>query len=180
MEIGHFLKTGIELSYFSHTDTGVLSEKSETFGVSMKGIEISEVFIDSIHWFLFGCSNEKNGSISTLDSIFLGWWLVVWNRVSYFDITYREWNVQWCVNFFWNLSSLSNWLWGCGNNWLWSSFNDWLWSGNGLWFSKVLIIGLGKFLILIFSKLSSLNINKLYIVNFLSHSQVGWSSKGLG
>jgi hypothetical protein len=49
MEISYFLKTGIELSNFSHTDSRVLSEKSERFGVCVKRKDISEVFIDSEH-----------------------------------------------------------------------------------------------------------------------------------
>jgi len=161
MEISRFLKTGIELSYFAHTDTWVLSEKSESFGVCVKRIEITEVFIDSVHWFLFRSGNEKNMSISTLNSVFFCWWHVSFNRVSLFDISNGEWNFQRWINCNWSWSSYWSSL-----NWLWSSFNDWLCFGLDLWFSKVFIVGLGKFLILIFSKLSSLNINKLYVVNF--------------
>lgn len=195
MEISQFVKSSIELSYFSSSNSWVLSEQSETFGVSIKRFEIGEVFIDSIHWFLFRSSNEKNGSISTLDGVFFGWWLIVWNRVSLFDITNREWRVQWFSYCFGSLSfisfgplsfiragggwsSLNDWFWS-GNNWLWSRYDNFF---NMLWFSKVFIIGsiLGVFLILFFSELSSLNINKLYVVNSLSHSQVSWSGKHLG
>lgn len=197
MEIGHLLKTFSELFHFTHTNTCVLSEKSETFGANIKRIEIAEVFIDSVQWFLFRSSDEKNGSISTLDGVFLWRWLVVWGRVSYFDISNSEWGIQWLFYWFGSLGLTgcapfrftAFWLWG-SSDWLWSSDDNWFWSSNDLfdginisfmfWLSKVLIILLGQFFILILSELSSLNINKLCVVNSLNHSQVSWSDESLG
>ena len=162
MEISHFLKTGIELSNFSHTDSRVLSELSESFGVCVKRIEISEVFIDSVHWFLFRSSDEKNGGVSTLDGIFLGWWFIVWDAVSLFDISNRERNIQRWITFDWSYwSSLLNWS---SFNWFWSGFNNWF--GMSFWFSEVLIVSLWKFL-RFFCELSSLNINELYVINLI-------------
>ena len=194
MEIGHLLETLIELSYFAHTDTWVLCEQSETFGVGIKITDILEVFIDCIHRFLFGSSNEKDCCISTFNSVFLSWWLVVWNRVSHFDITNRECGVKRFVNCFGSLFRVSitpRLFWGIGG-FNWGCF-DWFWSwfrgggfdnffNNVLWLGKVFIVGgiLSILLTLLFSELSSLYINKLYIINSLSHSQVGWSGKRLG
>jgi len=193
MEIGHLLKTLIELSYFAHTDTGVHCEQSETFGAGIKIRDILEVFIDCIHRFLFRSGNKKDCCVSTFDSVFLGWWLVVWNRVSDFDITNSEGRVKRFVNCFGGLFSVSispslfagigSINWG-SHDWFWSwfrggglhnFFNNVLWlSNNVLWLSEIFIISgiLGILLTLLFSELSSLYINKLYIINSLSHSQV--------
>lgn len=140
-----------------------------------------EILINCIQWFLLRGGNKKDGSISTLNSVFLRRRFVVWNWICHLNITYTKWRIQWLVNSFLSLSFsslrpvcfLSFLLNGGTSNWFWS----WLWLSNffyGLWLGKVLVIGcsLCVFLILFLSELSSLNVNKLDIVNSLNHSNV--------
>ena len=71
MEIGHLLKTLIELSYFAHTDTGVHCEQSETFGAGIKIRDILEVFIDCIHRSYSEAATKR--TVAYLPSIVSSW-----------------------------------------------------------------------------------------------------------
>jgi len=155
-------------------------------------MEILEILVDCVQWFLLRSGDEKNGGVSTFDGVLLVWWFVVWNRVCYFDVSNREWGVQWLFNWFCSLFGVGirpssfldrglsfDWFGDWFSNWLWGGFNNWL---NNLWFSEIFFICslAGILLTLFLCELSSLDINKLDIVNSLGNSKVRWFDQHLG
>ena len=95
--------------------------------------------------------SEENGGISSLNSVVLSWWLVIWGRLNLLNITNGESLEEILANSLLlggligsrEIGLSLNWLW----DWFWSWLGDWLlmnfmgllFFGCGLWGSLLLL-----------------------------------------
>lgn len=122
MEISDTTESLVEEADLLNSNTSVLSEQLERFGVLIKTLDVSNIFIDGVKSLLLRSTGEENGGISALDGIFLGWWLVIRGRVDLLNITDRESCEEAGVNLFCCLGLRSSREIGSGLYWRWSWF----------------------------------------------------------
>ena len=87
MEISDTTESLVEEADLLNSNTSVLSEQLERFGVLIKTLDVSNIFIDGVKSLLLRSTGEEDGGISALDGVFLGWWLVIGGRVDLLNIT---------------------------------------------------------------------------------------------
>jgi len=122
VEISDTTESLVEEADLLNSNTSVLSEQLERFGVLIKTLDVSNIFIDGVKSLLLRSTGEENGGISALDGVFLGWWLVIGGRVDLLNITDRESCEEAGVNLFCFLGLRSCREIGSGLYWLWSWF----------------------------------------------------------
>ena len=122
MEISDTAESLVEEADLLNSNTSVLSEQLERFGVLIKALDVSNIFIDGVKSLLLRSTGEEDGGISALDGVFLGWWLVIGGRVDLLNITDRESCEEAGVNLFCCLGLRSCREIGSGFYWLWCWF----------------------------------------------------------
>lgn len=79
------VKNLIQLNNFSSTNTSVLSEKMEGLTFIVNFLEVHDIFINIKESSLLRGRSEKYCSISTFNSVFLHWWLMIWGALYNID-----------------------------------------------------------------------------------------------
>lgn len=90
LEISNRAQSLVEKSDFLSTDTSVLSELFESLRVLVQRLKVNNILINGEKGTFGGSRREEDGGISTLNSVFLGWWLIIRGGFDNLNITNAE------------------------------------------------------------------------------------------
>jgi len=108
VEVTKALETLVEKLNLSSTNTSVLGEVLERFGVIVERIDVADILIDGVEGLTLGSRGEEHGGISALDGVLLTRRLVAWGALNLLNVTNRPRAVEVLRNLFGRLGLSSS------------------------------------------------------------------------